>query len=153
MRDLFVLSFVVQGALVLLSYVLFWPQQDKWAGLRDPIMFYIWCSTACLSALGFCNFSAALFQVEDENRLYTVTIYPYSFFLAISAIHMPLATIAHKTAIILSLLLSSVSASILLYCSVVLFDWCWITLCMAFLAFHCTVIELFFWGFSLSMDF
>lgn len=149
-HDVFVFSFICQGFLVLLSYCIYWPEDPNiWAGLKDPLIFYIWCVSATLSAVGFCGFSVELIMFEDQHSMvYIVTPYPYALFLLSAAMYMPLVLDGQKAWVIFFLFLAALSTCVLVYCSVSLFGWNWVTILMFVLAFHCTVVDLIYWGFT-----
>ena len=150
-NDAFVSSYIVQGAIVLISYAAYWPSRDFRAGLRDPFVFYIWCISASSSAVGFCAFSGFLLTVTDiSNATYQFTALPYSLFLFSAALYMPLATGGYKIPTLFFLFVAALATCVLVYSSVVLFGWSWVTVLMCVLAFHCTVIDLIFWGFTWS---
>lgn len=152
-HDVYVVSFVAQGSTVLLSYVLYWPSENLWAGLRDPCVFYIWCVSALASVVGFCGFSGYLLAQTDKTEpAYVMGALPYSVFLFSAALYMPLATGGYKVATLLSLLVASLSTCALVACSVILYGLSWVTVLMGALAFHCTVIDLVFWGFTWTVS-
>jgi len=150
MREAFALSALTQGTIVLLSYVIYFPDGPSlWAGLSDRVMFGIWCLTSLLSTVGFVSFSWHLVSAPDDGGpVYFLTIFPYATFLAASACYMPLATSGMKGWTMVVLALAATSAALLLYCSVLLFDGSYVTWLMGVLAFHCSVIDLLFWGFT-----
>jgi hypothetical protein len=152
-HDVYVLSFVAQGTMVLMSYCVFWPDEDLWAGLRDPVVFKIWAVSALVSAVAFCSFS--YYVIEDARQaspILLLTSFPYALFLMSAALYMPFATHGYKAATIFSLFLTAVSACVLVYCSVLLYDWSWVTCLMCVLAFHCGFIDLIFWGYTWNFD-
>jgi len=149
-RDIFLLSFICQGTLVLFSYCVYWPDDEAmWAGLKDPCVFYIWCVSASLSAVGFCSFSVEMILSGREGDVvYGIATLPYTCFLMSAALYMPLATAGYKLWTMVVLFLAAVATCVLVYCSVLLFGWSWVTVLMCVLAFHCTVIDFIFWGFT-----
>jgi len=148
-NEIFMISFVVQGALVMLSYCAYFPDDNLWAGLNDPCVFYIWCVTASLSAIGFCSFSVELmYYPEYYKPEYMAAVLPYSIFLTSASLYMPLAVSNQKFWTLASLFVAALSSCALFYVSVMLFGWSWVTWLVGVLAFHCTVIDLIFWGFT-----
>jgi len=148
-NEIVLISFVVQGGIVLISYCAYFPDENLWAGLNDPCVFYIWCVTASLSAIGFCSFSVELIYYANVNSPeYMAVIPPYAVFLMSAALYMPLAVSKQKFWTLFSLFLAALSACVLFYTSVLLFRWSYVTWLVGVLAFHCTVIDLIFWGFT-----
>ena len=153
MREVIALSALTQGTIVLLSYIIYFPEENIWAGLNDRVVFAVWCVTSSLSAAGFISFTfMLLYGVDDSSLVYFLTIFPYASFLASSACYMPLATANMKPHTLLALFVAAASACALVYCSVVLFGPVWVSWLMGVLAFHCTVIDLIFWGFTWTTD-
>ena len=153
MREVFALSALTQGAMVLMSYIIYFPEENIWAGLNDRVVFGIWCLTSSLSAVGFMAFSVHLvYAVDDSSVVYFLTIFPYATFLAASACYMPFATAGMKFWTMFVLFWAAASACALVYCSLVLVGSTWVTWLMGVLAFHCTVIDFIFWGFTWSSE-
>lgn len=151
MREVFALSALTQGSMVLLSYIIYFPEENMWAGLNDRVVFAIWCVTSSLSAAAFLLFSGMLvYSADDRSVVYFLTIFPYAAFLASSACYMPFATAGMKVWTLFVLFVAAASACALVYCSLVLFGATWVTYLMGVLAFHCSVIDLIFWGFTWS---
>jgi hypothetical protein len=149
MREAIALSVLVQGVMVLLSYIIYFPDHNMWAGLNDVCVFYVWCVTSSLATAGFLSFTyALLFWVDDGSQIYFITVFPYSAFLAASACYMPLAAADFKTWTIGVLVVAALGACALLYCSIILLGASWITYLVGALAFHCTAVDLIFWGFT-----
>jgi len=150
-QQLFLISFICQGAMVLLSYAAYFPEDNLWAGLNDPCVFYIWTFSALLSAIGFCSFSVQMIYWDKPITLvYLLTMYPYAIFLVAAGCYMPYATEGRKFMTMFSLFVAALCACILVYSSVVLLGWGIVTGLMGVLAFHCTVIDLILWGFTWS---
>lgn len=152
MREIFALSAITQGTMVILSYIIYFPEGNLWAGLNDKVVFAIWCVTSSLSAVGFVSFSLHLvYWVDDQSAVYFLTIFPYATFLASSACYMPFATAGMKSWTIIVLFWAAASACALVYCSLILLGSNWVTMLVGVLAFHCSVIDLIFWGFTWSV--
>lgn len=153
MREIFALSAIAQGTVVIMSYIIYFPEGNLWAGLNDKVVFALWCVTSSLSAVGFISFSLHLvYWVDDSSAVYFLTIFPYATFLASSACYMPFATSGMKPHTLFVLFWAAASACALLYCSLILLGASWVTYLMGVLAFHCSVIDLIFWGFTWTTD-
>lgn len=146
------ISFIVQGALVLFSYLLFWPDHDILAGLKNKIIFVLWGCSATLSAIGFCTFSGYLFVLESDDPVFFWCLFPYALFLTSAALYMPLAAAKYKVGTFLVLLAAALSSCLLVYCSVILFGLDWVTFLIGVLAFHCSFVDLVFWDGTWNME-
>jgi hypothetical protein len=147
-NEAFVVSFVAQGSMVVMSYCVFWPMEDLWAGLKDPLVFKLWLVSALVSTVGFCSFSYLLINDYRSTDVHVVTGLAYSLFLMSAAMYMPLATHGMWLATMFALFLSAMASCVLFYCSILLYGWTWVTVLMGVLAFHCTMIDFVFWGFT-----
>jgi hypothetical protein len=149
------ISGVVLGLFVLFSYCIYTPsaknQHALWAGLNDPCMFKIWCVTASTSVFAFLFFFARLITANDETMLnpwYETTLWPLTVFLASAALYMPVATRGFRYATIALLAITAASAWLILACSVEVFGWNVESAFLLVLAFHCTAIDLIYWGWT-----
>jgi len=150
--ETFLLSFLVQGFLVLSSYYIYAPKKDIWGVLSNPVVFCVWCVTASLSALGFIVFSImnimSISTSADADEVYEWTLFPYSIFQSSASLYMPLAKSGYKVATLFSLFVAAVATGVMVFSSVVLYGASAITILMGVLFFHCTVIDFFMWGYS-----
>ena len=149
------ISGAVLGVFVLFSYCIYTPSAKNlhalWAGLNDPCVFRIWCVTASTSVFAFLFFFARLVTANEvilQNPWHGATIWPFSAFLASAALYMPVATRGFKTATIVLLAITAASACFLLVCSIQVFGWNVESAFLLVLAFHCTVIDLVYWGWT-----
>ena len=151
------ISFIVTGgelgALVLLSYWLYLPSDLRplLAGLQDNTMFALWCITSCISTAAFIVFFIELIRFNDGgDAWYDTTYWPFTAFLASAAMYMPLATRKWYAATIIALAITAASTAGMLACSVQLNGWNTQSWLLAVLCFHCTVVDLVYWGWTWS---
>ncbi len=142
----YIVSFTVLGIVVMMTYALYWPAYDMWAGLNVRCMFCLWSISALLSAIGFLNLTFKLILDETSDEVHTWTILPYSLFLFASALYMPFASNKYILSTLFVLVAAAVSACVLVYCSSLLYGWSIDTVLVLFLAVHCTVVDLCYWG-------
>jgi hypothetical protein len=115
-----------------------WPQ--------CAVRFCLWSISALLSAVGFLNLTFKLIFDETSDEVHTWTILPYSLFLFASALYMPFASNKYILSTLFVLLAAAVSACVLVYASSLLYGWGADTVLVLFLAVHCTVVDLCYWG-------
>jgi hypothetical protein len=146
MQATYAVVFVLLGLLVLVSYAVFYPFDDRaiWAGLRDRRAFAVWCVTGSTSVVAFLAFSYELLNATTDGEC----IFPYTAFLSSAALYMPFASNMYFMATILLLAVTAVSAWLMVYCSAMLFGWNYCTWLLVVLAVHCTVVDLIFWGYT-----
>ena len=142
----YIVSFTVLGIVVMMTYALYWPAYDMWAGLNARCAFCLWSISALLSAVGFLNLTFKLIFDETSDEVHTWTILPYSLFLFASALYMPFASNKYILSTLFVLLAAAVSACVLVYASSLLYGWGADTVLVLFLAVHCTVVDLCYWG-------
>lgn len=163
---LFVSLFVVLGACVLASYVMFWrfylqcskhQRARVWACWGGSPQNLPWGLCAMVSTVAFVCFSAQIwYDHEDVNARGNVLwlMLSYAWFLVASALYAPLMMSEwHRGFVIADLAL--VSVSVIALCA-----WAWkymrfgsafeacIMVGMSILAFHCTCLDLFAWGWT-----
>jgi hypothetical protein len=149
MSEIYILPFLVQGTTVILSYIIFWPNENLWAILNDRIVFYIWLVSALISTSGFIYYSIEMILYKDKNDpLYELMSLPYCFFLLTASCYMPFAVHHYVLLTMICLFLSGVCTIVLFAGSIVMFNFGPVTVLMGFLCFHCVVIDFIFWGFS-----
>jgi len=149
MREIYIIPFLVQGTTVLLSYILYWPNDNLWAGLNDPIMFYIWAVSATIAATGFIYYSEEMINYpHTKDDIYQYMSIPYCMFLLASSCYMPFAVSDMVTMTMFSLFFAGVCTIVLFAGSIVMFGMSPVTFFMGFLCFHCVVIDFIFWGFT-----
>ena len=149
MNEIYILPFIVQGSTVILSYIIFWPNENLWAILNDRIVFYIWLVSAAISATGFIYYSVEMINYPNRNDgFYELMSLPYCFFLLTASCYMPFAVHHYVFLTMMCLFLSGVSTILLLAGSIIMFGPSVVTILMGFLCFHCVVIDFIFWGFS-----
>lgn len=149
MREIYIIPFLVQGTTVMLSYILYWPNENLWAGLNDRYMFYIWAVSASISAASFVYYSEQMINYPDtKNDLYEYMSIPYCMFLLASSCYMPFAVCNHVVMTMLCLFFAGVCTIILFAGTIVMFGLSPVTFLMGFLCFHCVMIDFIFWGFT-----
>jgi len=149
MNEIYILPFIVQGTTVVLSYILFWPNENLWAILNDRVVFYIWLFSATVSACGFIYYSIAMMNYANKKEpMYEIMSLPYCFFLLTASCYMPFAVHNYVFLTMMCLFLSGVCTIMLFAGCIIMFGFSAITLLMGFLCFHCVVIDFIFWGFS-----
>ena len=153
MEDVFpyAMSFAVLGSMVLISYCTNPPMDTTsiWAGLNKKWAMRLWIVTTTISIVAFLTFSMELMSPDDDimhNPMYTSNWYAYTTFLASACIYMPLATKGYHVATIVGLAITAASTWFMLFFSVGLFGWNTTSVMLVVLAFHCTVIDLIYWG-------
>ena len=153
MEDIFpyAMSFAVLGSMVLISYCTNPPLDtiSIWAGLNRKWAMWLWMLTTIISIVAFLTFSIELMSADDDtmhNQMYTSNWYAYTTFLASSCMYMPLATKGYHIATIATLVITAASACCMVIFSAGLFGWNVTTVMLAVLAFHCTVVDLIYWG-------
>lgn len=148
----FVAIFLLQGTMVLLSYGFYAPSYDMWAILRDPVIFKIWSVSATLAAISFLLFTIYVFlNIDDTTAPHSdklLLFYAYVMFLFGSQLYMPFA--ASKFVVLTLLVLALVAATTIymVYISYILFGWNYASICILFLAIHCTLFDFVVWGYS-----
>ena len=116
-------------------------------------MFYLWCVSATLAAVGFIVMSFSLVYYDGSKAdTYAAATIPYTLFLASSALYMPLARSGYWMWTMICLFVAALSTCFLFFCAVLLFGGSYITVFVGILAFHCTVIDFMFWGFTWTYD-
>ena len=149
MNNIYIFPFLVQGTTVVLSYIIYWPNENLWAILNDKIVFYIWVMSAMVSIAAFFSYSAAMLTYEQKNdQFYEIMSIPYCLFLLTASCYMPFAVHNMVFLTMMCLFFTGVSSIILLAGSIVMFGPSFVTVLMGFLCFHCVVIDFIFWGFS-----
>lgn len=146
---------VVLGLLILWSYLMFLGGLDKerraeaWAVFAtNPALFYTWCVTAALAALGFLAFLGWYFAMTNDGSVYfTHTWVPVSLFLSFSLVYAPSLFFEYSTLVIAALMGAALSAVVLAVFAFHLFG----ALHPAFvgtllLAGHCAVMDVGVWG-------
>ena len=151
-QDGYITLFFTLGTFVLISYRLYWPAYNMWAGLNNITVFSIWCISALLSIVGFLSFSIHMMLSNQQTEIYELTLIPYSLFLFSSALYMPLASKKKITPTIVTLLVAAASSIALAYCSFQIFAWKYTTVFVIFLAIHCTLFDLFFWSWTWAQE-
>ncbi len=147
----YAMSFAVLGSMVLISYCMNPPTDTKsiWAGLNNPWALGFWAVTGTTSVIAYMAFSIEVLSADEitmQNPLYASNWYAYTTFLASAAMYMPLATKGFYAATIVVLAVTAASTCAMAYFSAGLFGWNFTTVLLVVLAFHCTVVDLMFWG-------
>lgn len=149
MREIYLIPFLIQGTTVILSYILYWPNENLWAGLNDHYMFYIWAVSASISAAAFIYYSEEMIMYSNTNDVYYEYMsVPYSMFLLASSCYMPFAICNHVVMTMVCLFVAGVSTIVLFAGSIIMFGGSAVSVLMGFLCFHCVVIDFIFWGFT-----
>ena len=144
--------FFIMGSLVLVSYYIYWPQYNMLAGLNAKPVFYAWCVSATLSTVGFLNFSIQMMLSEKDSQIYELTLIPYFLFLISAAFFMPFASLKKIVPTLLISVVFAASSIALAYCSFQIFEWQYTTVLVVFLAIHSTLVDLFFWGWTWTLE-
>jgi hypothetical protein len=145
------MSFAVFGSMVLISYCTNPPLNTVsiWAGLNNKWALGFWVVTGTTSVIAYMAFSIEVLSADEitmDNPLYAYNWYAYTTFLASAAMYMPLATRGFHIATIVVLAITAASTCCMAVFSVGLFGWNITSLLMVVLAFHCTVVDLIYWG-------
>jgi hypothetical protein len=145
------MSFAVFGSIVLISYCTNPPSNTVsiWAGLNNQWALGVWAVTASSSVIAYMAFSIEILSADENtiaDPLYASNWYAYTTFLASAAMYMPLATRGYHVATILVLGITAASTCFMAVFSVGLFGWNITSLLLVVLAFHCTVVDLIYWG-------
>jgi hypothetical protein len=152
MIEIYLPIFLLLGSMVILSYGIYLPEDEAvWAGLRWRPMFYVWLISSCVSATAFLVLTVTMVMQPYTDMGYYLLI-PYTIFLLCSSFYMPLVFYGYKINVIIVLGLVAYSTHLLWYDSMVMFGWNYITILLIILAFHCTVIDFGYWGFTWNPD-
>jgi hypothetical protein len=147
----YAMSFAVFGSIVLLSYCTNVPTNTVaiWAGLNKTWALATWTVTGTISVIAYMTFSIQLLSADEATIFspwYEYNWYAYTTFLASAACYMPLATRGYHFMTIFALAVTAGSTCAMATYSVLLFGWDVTSILLMVLAFHCTVVDLVYWG-------